>query len=190
MSIMGRSALHPTPALVHNAGQQHRACPLHNWARPVNHTHASVNRADRLRARAAPTDADLRERLGETSGVVTDQAVPEGHKGLHGFLYGEGGAEAHDSGSQYNFREVPCVRLSHQAPCRICASAKRINMLAIVLQGQDDGTSCLSVEEYLETRDGERPLGVYALYDAHNNVQYVGYSRNMVIAVKVKCVAA
>lgn len=39
--------------------------------------------------------------------------------------------------------------------------------------------------EYLETRDGERPLGVYALYDAHNNVQYVGYSRNMVIAVKV-----
>ena len=54
-----------------------------------------------------------------------------------------------------------------------------------LLQGQDDGTSCLSVQEYLETRDGERPLGVYALYDAHNNVQYVGYSRNMVIAVKV-----
>ncbi|KAL3160178.1 hypothetical protein ABBQ32_010944 [Trebouxia sp. C0010 RCD-2024] len=155
MLITGHSALHTKSALVHNAGEQHRACSWHNWARPVNHAHASVNRADRLRARAAPTDAELRERLGETSGVVTDQAVPEGHKGLHGFLYGEGGAEAHDSGSQYNFRE-----------------------------GQDDGTSCLSVEEYLETRDGERPLGVYALYDAHNNVQYVGYSRNMVIAVK------
>ena len=41
------------------------------------------------------------------------------------------------------------------------------------------------MQDYLETRDGERPLGVYALYDAHNNVQYVGYSRNMVIAVKV-----
>jgi len=43
----------------------------------------------------------------------------------------------------------------------------------------------MSVDEYLQTRDGERPLGVYALYDAHNAVQYVGYSRNMVLAVKV-----
>ena len=41
------------------------------------------------------------------------------------------------------------------------------------------------MQDYLETRDGERPLGVYALYDLHNTVQYVGYSRNMVIAVKV-----
>jgi len=43
----------------------------------------------------------------------------------------------------------------------------------------------MSVEEYLQTRDGEKPLGVYALYDAHNAVQYIGYSRNMVLAVKV-----
>lgn len=102
----GHSALHRTPALGHNAGQQHRACSLHNWTRFVTHGHGYVNRADQQRARAAPTDTELRERLAETSGVVTDQAVPEGHKGLHGFLYGEGGAEAHDSGSQYNFREV------------------------------------------------------------------------------------
>lgn len=86
---------------------------------------------------------------------MTDQAVPEGHKGLHGFLYGDGGAEEHDSQSQYSFRE-----------------------------GQDDGTSCLPVDEYLQTREGEKPLGVYALYDAHNAIQYVGYSRNMVLAVK------
>lgn len=39
--------------------------------------------------------------------VITDGAVPEGHKGLHGFLYGEGGAEAHDSPTaSYDFREV------------------------------------------------------------------------------------
>jgi hypothetical protein len=43
----------------------------------------------------------------------------------------------------------------------------------------------MSVEEYLQTRDGEKPLGVYALYNAHNAVQYIGYSRNMVLAVKV-----
>jgi hypothetical protein len=33
---------------------------------------------------------------------------------------------------------------------------------------------------------GERPLGVYALYDERHNLQYVGYSRNMVLAVKVR----
>ena len=38
--------------------------------------------------------------------VVTDQAVPEGHKGLHGFLYGEAGAEVHDQQGQYHFRQV------------------------------------------------------------------------------------
>jgi len=36
---------------------------------------------------------------------MTDAAVPEGHAGLHGFLYGDGGAEAHDSAG-YSFREV------------------------------------------------------------------------------------
>lgn len=41
------------------------------------------------------------------SDVVTDQAVPEGHKGLHEFLYGEGGAEAHDiSQADIQAREV------------------------------------------------------------------------------------
>ena len=38
--------------------------------------------------------------------VVTDQAVPEGHKGLHGFLYGESGAEVHDQQSSYHFRQA------------------------------------------------------------------------------------
>lgn len=32
--------------------------------------------------------------------------MPEGHQGLHGFLYGEDGAEAHEGGSSYTFREV------------------------------------------------------------------------------------
>ena len=94
------------PALVQSSSKQHDACCFHNPARPVAHARAHASNYDRLRVRAAPTDTERRDRLGETSGVVTDQAVPEGHKGLHGFLYGEGGAEAHDSGSQYNFREV------------------------------------------------------------------------------------
>lgn len=90
------------------------------------------------------------------TGIVTDSAVPEGHQGLHTFLYGEGGAEAHDTSSKYNFRE-----------------------------GEDDGSSHLDVTYYLANREGEKPFGVYAIYDQKNNLQYVGYSRNVVLAVKV-----
>lgn len=60
-------------------------------------------------------DSEVRQRLETTGGVVTDQAVPEGHKGLHGFLYGEGGAEEHDSQSRYNFREVSAADLPRGA---------------------------------------------------------------------------
>lgn len=41
----------------------------------------------------------------QATAPVTDQAVPEGHKSLHGFLYGDEGADAHRS-SRYEFREV------------------------------------------------------------------------------------
>ncbi len=45
---------------------------------------------------------------------MTDAAVPEGHKGLHGLLYGEGGAERHDAGGSYQFRKVRHVRARPQ----------------------------------------------------------------------------
>ena len=45
--------------------------------------------------------------------VVTDKEVPEGHKGLHGFLYGEKGADVHDNADrQYILREVGALRES------------------------------------------------------------------------------
>lgn len=81
--------------------------------------------------------------------------MPEGHQGLHGFLYGEGGAEAHDAGSSYTFRE-----------------------------GEDDGSALLPVGPWLAAREVERPVGVYALHDSKRNMQYVGYARNMVLAVR------
>jgi len=47
--------------------------------------------------------------------IATDSNVPEGHKGLHGFLYGEAGAEVHDDeGQEYQSREVGA--LSPQLP--------------------------------------------------------------------------
>jgi Fe-S cluster biogenesis protein NfuA len=102
---------------------------------------------------AAPTDAE-KARLASLGGVVTDAAVPEGHKGLHGFLYGDGGAEEHDA-RQYSIRH-----------------------------GEDDGQTVLPVADYLEARDGEKPVGVYALYDVRRELQYVGFARNIVLAVK------
>ena len=44
----------------------------------------------------------------------------------------------------------------------------------------------MPVEQYLRAREGEKPLGVYALYDAHRDLQYVGYARNMPLAVKAR----
>ncbi|KAL4427165.1 hypothetical protein ABPG77_001169 [Micractinium sp. CCAP 211/92] len=115
-----------------------RACPVVRAAAPAGGTGGSSGTPA-----AVPT-------------VVTDAAVPEGHAGLHGFLYGEGGAEeAHGSDRGYTFRE-----------------------------GEDDGGSLLSVADYLAAREGERPVGVYALYDARRNLQYVGYSRNVVLSVR------
>lgn len=35
----------------------------------------------------------------------------------------------------------------------------------------------------MESREGERPLGVYAIYDQDKNIQYIGYSRNIALEV-------
>ena len=52
-------------------------------------------------------------------GVVTDQAVPEGHKGLHEFLYGEEGAEVHaEQQAQIRANEVN-TKICH--PIRPCS---------------------------------------------------------------------
>eukprot|EP00959_Pyramimonas_sp_CCMP1952_P360218 7542916-Pyramimonas_sp.AAC.2 len=53
-----------------------------------------------------------------------------------------------------------------------------------MLQGEDDGSTVVSMGAYVEARDAEKPLGVYAVYDAEKKVQYVGYSRNVVVALK------
>lgn len=169
---------------------------------------------------------------------MTDAAVPEGHKGLHGFLYGEGGAEEHDS-RQYSIRHVSAAvaaaecmwhehMLSVHGSCRACYkritrhswrndlraylssittpagrhrrmcradvcpsscpfSGSRVTSAACsYLQGEDDGQSILPVAEYLTARDGEKPVGVYALYDVRRELQYVGFARNIVLAVKVR----
>lgn len=53
------------------------------------------------------------------------------------------------------------------------------------VQGEDDGSALLPAAAWLAAREGDKPVGVYALYDDKRNLQYVGYARNMVLAVRV-----
>lgn len=43
----------------------------------------------------------------------------------------------------------------------------------------------MDVQYFLTSRRDERPMGVYALHDSQRQLQYVGYSRNVVLAVQV-----
>ena len=71
---------------------------LHRGLQTSKHIACPVRRQSRALAEG--------RRQARTAAVVTDQAVPEGHKGLHGYLYGEQGAEVHDRQTEYHFRQV------------------------------------------------------------------------------------
>lgn len=134
------------------------------------------------------------------SAVVTDSAVPEGHKGLHGFLYGEKGADVHDKCAerQYVLREVgpsehTVYELFLSAYERVCVAFTNWGARTIARtfcswhsQGEDDGTALVDVDGFVAAREGERLTGVYALYDARRSLQYVGYARSIVLAIKVR----
>lgn len=100
-----------------------------------------------------------------SAAIVTDESVPEGHRGLHSFLYGEGGAEeAHGAAAPPGSSSISTPYTFHD--------------------GEDDGTAIVPVDAYLETRSGERPVGVFAVYDSRRNLQFVSYSRNVVLSVR------
>jgi Fe-S cluster biogenesis protein NfuA len=98
---------------------------------------------------------------GATGGkpVITDDTVPEGHAGLHSYLYGSGDDEQHKAAQgdgNYPFK-----------------------------RGEDDGTSLLNVDSYIQSRQGITSIvGVFAVYDAAQNLQYVSYGRNIVRNLK------
>lgn len=55
----------------------------------------------------------------------------------------------------------------------------------IYLQGEDDGTTLVDLDSFIAEREGQRLTGVYALYDVRRSLQYVGYARSIVLAIKV-----
>ena len=54
-----------------------------------------------------------------------------------------------------------------------------------LLQEEDTGATAVEVERYVKERLGENRAGVYAIRDSSNVVQYVGYARSILSAVKV-----
>lgn len=108
---------------------------------PSRRRQTAVLQAGRTDAAAAPPGEDQKARLASLGGVVTDDAVPEGHKGLHGFLYGDGGAEEHDSRG-YAFRHV-CSLAHRRCSCftmaclHVCATPE--TCLRHECRNQEDG---------------------------------------------------
>lgn len=43
----------------------------------------------------------------------------------------------------------------------------------------------MDLDSFVAEREGQRLTGVYALYDARRSLQYVGYARSIVLAIKV-----
>lgn len=65
------------------------------------------------------------------------------------------------------------------------ASADPAEVYAIREGPEDDGTALVSAAAWLEARDsGSTASGVYALYDASGSMQFVGYARDAVDAVR------
>ncbi len=95
-----------------------------------------------------------------TPEVQTDDNVPEGHAGLHEELYGgaEGANGAH--------------------------ATKEDGGLADASDGELRGDALFPLAEWLTKREGQKPCGLYAIYDRDEKLKFVGYSRNIVLAVR------
>ncbi|CAI5497632.1 unnamed protein product [Closterium sp. Naga37s-1] len=50
--------------------------------------------------------------------------------------------------------------------------------------GEDDGTLLSPVQDYVAARELQKLAGIYAVYDGAGALQYVGYSRNIVVSLK------
>lgn len=91
------------------------ALQLCSARRPPSLTCCRVKRQSRCsRVRAQPPDAPQQGVPSSAAAPVTDQAVPEGHQGLHNFLYASGEQE-HASSQRYDFRQVGAVLAQHSS---------------------------------------------------------------------------
>lgn len=80
------------------------AAPQHRHRARIVVNHAAAGAADNGSSNGSAPPAAAK--MPAVGGVMTDETVPEGHQGLHGFLYGSEGADVHDSTDDYEFRQV------------------------------------------------------------------------------------
>ena len=92
--------------------------------------------------------------------VITDDTVPEGHAGLHSYLYGGG----EDSGEEH--------------------ASHRDGADYSITRGEDDGTFLINLDSYIATRQSGQLTGVFGVYDVSKNLQYVSFGRNIVRKLK------
>jgi Fe-S cluster biogenesis protein NfuA len=97
---------------------------------------------------------------GDSKSILSDSDIPEGHRELHEALYGDDAkGSAHTTRGRYRF-----------------------------IDGEDDGTGLVAVPSFLRKRKLSSsmlpPMGVFAIYDSSRALQYVSYSRNIVLSVK------
>jgi hypothetical protein len=101
---MGLSLRNPGHARLNRPAARQPSCP--KW-------HTAPALAPRLTCAAAPQAGSSVAPSIIAPTVITDEAVPEGHKGLHGFLYGEDG-DAHGTGSLSEYRQVRWPDMSNR----------------------------------------------------------------------------
>jgi Fe-S cluster biogenesis protein NfuA len=89
--------------------------------------------------------------------ALEDRDVPVAHRGLHDTLYA-GGAEA-----------------EHGAPAVDTRSDVFTDTAGLTTWGR---------EEFLRSTDGQKVAGVYGVLDSHGELAYVGFSRNIALALK------
>jgi len=90
------------------------------------------------------------------SPIQTDANVPDGHRGLHSFLYDDGKEDD-----------------AHAA--KPAGSRGRVRF---------DGVNMYGVDRWLGMHREERVCGVYSVLDEDRSVQYVGVSRNVAVALE------
>lgn len=121
--------------------------------------------------------------------MLTDDRVPEGHRALHETLYGssDGANKANHGSNGSNGNDTgDMTRDNPNADASITAHATRRPYQFV--QGEDDGSAILPIAAFLARRklspDTLPPMGVFAIYDSDRTLQYVSYSRNIVLSVK------
>ena len=140
----------------------------------------------RRRLAATPLPDASADASGASKRVMTDNQVPEGHRELHATLYGDAENQSVQKGGTDEAFSSSLSSSPQSSDASAIAHAARRPYPFI--PGEDDGEAVMEIDAFLSKRalssDTLPPMGVFAIYDAARALQYVSYSRNIVLSVK------